>query len=145
MDPLLLDPPPAYGALVLVGKPGRDEPGRDTALQQDMGLGDICVYFQPTGTLVRLFGRVDQSMRKELVEAAFDVVGRGGPVTIDIAPDAQVDPGLLCFLHRISGHESPYATPGGLSAADRLRSPHEQPRPPASKGSGTGRRVPAAR
>lgn len=145
---MVTDPSP-HGGLALVGRTRRGDDGAGTSpLESERCAGDICVFFEPTGTVVRLFGRVDQSMRKELLEAAFDVVGRGGSVTIDVAPDATVDPGALCFLRKITRQPGP--TQATLSAADRLRSPHDpcpqslppqRPRAPQD----AGRRVPAAR
>ena len=73
--------------------------------------GDICVYFEPTGTVIRLFGRVDCTMRKELLEAALDVVAANGQVRIDIAAGAGVDPGALRFLRHASGL-------GGMTVVD---------------------------
>lgn len=86
-------------SLTLVGAPEATTTATTPArVEQHTGCGDICVFFEPNATLVRLYGRIDISMRKELVEAAFDVVDRGAPVTIDIAPDADVQPGVLQFL-----------------------------------------------
>lgn len=101
MDVVAPTPAGPRTSLTLVGDRGRGRPGREVA-QRSAGLpGDICVFFEPSGTVVRLYGRVDTAMRKELVEAALDVVDRGEPVTIDIAPDAEVHPGTLRFLQHV--------------------------------------------
>lgn len=123
------------------GGPGAGRPG--TGSHHDVPAGDICVYYEPTGTVVRLFGRVEGSMRTEIVEAALDVASRGGPVTIEVAPDAWVDPALLLFLRRVC--ESPDRAPGGPTAAERLRSPHRRAQPVRPQSQDTERPVPAAR
>lgn len=142
LESLLVTRPIMEKGLALVGRPrrGSDGSGR-LAGRPDGCAGDICVFYEPSSTVVRLFGRVDESMRKEMLEAAFDVVGRRAPVRIDVAPGATVDPGALCFLRALTHHDEQAAAPG--SAADRLRAPHAEPRPRPTPDA--VRRVPAAR
>lgn len=96
-DPTPVSPRPP---LSLVGH-DRSRPVGPPADTAGAGAGDICVFFEPSGTVVRLYGRVDATMRKELLEAAFDVVDRGAPVTIEVTPDADVSPGALVYLQRV--------------------------------------------
>lgn len=72
-----------------------------TVVVDDVPSGDICVFYEPDRTVIRLFGRVDAAMRTDLVEAAVDVVNRAGPVIIEVASDADVDPAVLRFLRHV--------------------------------------------
>ena len=132
MDPVSSHPLRSRPSLTLVEPAG--DAGRTGSIP---GAGDICVFFEPDGTVVRLYGRVDCSMRKEMVEAAFDVVGRGAPVTIDVAPDAEVHPGALTLLEKLVRLPDDVAGPAGAGAVPRPRS--------GSGGAGPTRRPPGPR
>ena len=95
--------------------------------------------------LERLAGdRVDQ-VDVEPLEAGiaahrdrtFDVVGRGAPVTIDVAPDAEVHPGALTLLEKLLRLPDDVAGPAGAGAVPRPRS--------GSGGAGPTRRPPGPR